>query len=261
MSQRQTRLFTALFRNSLSALLLTAGLFSAVHADDGFYYLRPGASVLVPEVPAPVDVARASSSAGYLTSAQAAITDFSAPPAAGSVEDKADLSAVLQWQKDRTPEQCSAAVAQSNESFDAFFGDVSPFAKPLPAGAAAFFKRVSDDSGSASRFIKKTYNRNRPFVASPEVNPCLGRIPGFSYPSGHATAARLFGLVLSELLPRQGAIFMRNADQAALNRVIGGVHYPSDVEAGKRLGDRLYREMLQNPAFVSDLQGLKQYLR
>lgn len=261
MSHRQTRFFTALVRNSLIALILTAGLFTAVRAEESFYYLKPGASVLVPEASAPAVVARAAASASYLTPSQIAITDFPAPPAAGSSEDQADLAAVLQWQKDRTPEQCAAAMAQSNESFDAFFGDVSPFAKPLPAGAAAFFKRVSDDSGSASRFIKKTYNRNRPFAASPEVNPCLGRIQGFSYPSGHATASHLFGLILSDLLPRQGAIFMRNADQAALNRVIGGVHYPSDVEAGKRLADRLYKDMRANPAFAADEESLRQYLR
>lgn len=261
MSNRQPRLFTVLFRNSLSALLLTAGLFSAVRAEEGFYYLRPSTSALVPAAAAPVAVARAAASAGYLTTAQEAITDFPAPPAVGSAEDKADLAAVLQWQKDRTPEQCAAAQAQADQSFISFFTNVSPFAKPLPAAVGAFFKRVSDDSGNANRYIKKIYQRDRPFLRSSELNPCLGRAQGFSYPSGHATDSHLFGLILSDLLPRQGAIFMRNADQAALNRVIGGVHHPSDVEAGKRLGGRLYREMLKNPAFVADMQGLKQYLR
>ncbi len=261
MSKSQTRLFTALFRNSFLALFLTAGLFSAVRAEESFYYLRPGASALVPEATAPVAVARAASSAGYLTAAQEAITDFPPPPAAGSAGDKADLAAVLQWQKDRTPEQCSAAMAQSDQSFVSFFGDVSPFKKPLPAAVGAFFKRVSGDSGNANRYIKKIYRRDRPFLRSSELDPCLGRAQGFSYPSGHATDSRLFGLILSDLLPRQGAIFMRNADQAALNRVIGGVHHPSDVEAGKRLADRLYKEMLANPAFVADMQGLTQYFR
>ncbi len=261
MSHRQTRLLTALFRNSLSALLLTAGLFSAVRAEESFYYLRPSATLAVPEASAPVAASRAASSAGYLTTAQEAITDFPPPPAVGSAEDKADLAAVLQWQKDRTPGQCAAAKAQSDQSFVSFFGDVSPFAKPLPAAVGAFFKRVSDDSGNTNRYIKKIYQRERPFLRSSELNPCLGRAQGFSYPSGHATDSHLFGLILSDLLPRQGAIFMRNADQAALNRVIGGVHHPLDVEAGKRLGDRLYKEMLKNPAFVADMQALRQYLR
>jgi acid phosphatase (class A) len=258
MSNRLTRLLTALFRHSFLALLLTAGLFSASRAEENFYYLRPVASVLVPEASAPAAVTRVAS---YLTTAQEAITDFPPPPAAGSSADKADLAAVLQWQKDRTPEQCSEAMAQSDQSFVSFFGDVSPFAKPLPAAVGAFFKRVSDDSGNANRYIKKIYQRDRPFLRSSELKPCLGRAQGFSYPSGHATDSHLFGLILSDLLPRQGAIFMRNADQAALNRVIGGVHHPSDVEAGKRLGDRLYRELLKNPAFTADMQGLRQYLR
>lgn len=221
MSHRQTRLLTALFRNSLSALLLTAGLFTAVRAEESFYYLRPGTAVAVPEVSAPAAVARAAS---YLTAAQESITDFPPPPAVGSAEDKADMAAVLQWQKDRTPQQCAAAKAQSDQSFVSFFGDVSPFTKPLPAAVGAFFKRVSGDSGNANRYIKKIYQRERPFLRSSALDPCLGRAQGFSYPSGHATDSHLFGLILSDLLPRQGAIFMRSADQAALNRVIGGVH-------------------------------------
>lgn len=257
---KQTRLLTAFFRNPLLALILTAGLVSGVRAEESFYYLRPSAAVLVPEATAPSAV-RAASSAGYLTAAQEAITDFPPPPAAGSAADKADLAAVLQWQKDRSQQQCAAALAQSDQSFVSFFGDVSPFAKPLPAAVGAFFKRVSGDSGNANRYIKKVYLRDRPFLRSSELKPCLGRAQGFSYPSGHATDSHLFGLILSDLLPRQGAIFMRSADQAALNRVIGGVHHPADVEAGKRLADRLYRELLKNPAFAADMQGLRQYLR
>lgn len=196
----------------------------------------------------------------YLTAGQVQIADFPPPPAAGSPEDKADLAAVLQWQKDRTPAQCAAANAQANESYAVFFGEVSPFPSPLPAAAAAFFKRVQSDSGAADRYLKELYRRPRPFQQNASVNPCLGKIGGYSYPSGHATAAHLFGLILADLAPRQSSVFAAYAAQAALNRVIGGVHYPSDVEAGKRLAGAVYTELRQNPAFVADMNALKQFL-
>jgi acid phosphatase (class A) len=201
------------------------------------------------------------SSSGYLTPAQLQTLRLPAPPAPGSDADKADLAAVLQWQHDRTDAQCAAAQAQADPNFEALFGQVSPFKKPQPAQVTAFFARVNADVGEADRAIKKMYQRPRPFAASSEVNPCLGRVQGFSYPSGHAAAAQVYQLILSDLLPRQGAIYMRAADQAGLNRVIGGAHYPTDVAAGKQLGGMVYDLLKADKAFAADAAALQQYLR
>lgn len=261
MSQRQPGFSAAILRNPLLAMILAAGLAPAAYADESFYYRPPqAAGVKAPQAPVPVAV-KSRAAAGYLTPAQLQIADFPAPPAPGSAVDRADMAAVLQWQKARTQDQCDAAVAQSEETFVSFFGEVSPFPRPLPAAVGVFFKRVGYDSGSANRYVKKVYQRERPFLRSAEVDPCLGRVNGFSYPSGHAAMSHLFGLILSDLLPRQGAIFMRAADQAALNRVIGGVHHPSDIEAGKKMGGLVYKELRRNPAFAADLEALNGYIR
>ena len=248
-------------RSFLLALALAAGPVPAVHSLEALSALRPQAvGVSVPEAPAPA-AAAVEPGLRYLSPSELQIAGFPAPPATGSAEDKADLAEVLRWQKDRTEAQCSEALKQSDESYLAFFSGVNPFPVPLPAEAAAFFKRVGAEVGDAARNIKKTYKRERPFVTYPEVDPCLGRVQGLSYPSGHAAVARVYALVLSGLLPRQGAIFNRAADQAALNRVIGGVHYPADVEAGKKLGELLYRKFRQNPAFAADMDALSKYVR
>lgn len=250
-----------LLRNSFISLILAAGLLPAAYAEETFYFLpQQAVGVKAPEAPAPA-AAAGEAPPRYLSQAELRPDGFPAPPAPGSAEDKADLAAVLQWQKVRTEAQCAEARAQADESFSSLFGGVSPFPKPLPAEVSAFFKRVGADVGDAARNIKKTYERDRPFVTYPEVEPCLGRVQGLSYPSGHAAAARVYMRVLSGFLPRQGAIFARAADQAALNRVIGGAHYPSDVEAGKKLGDLLFRELQRNQAFAADMNALSKYLR
>ncbi|MDD5208655.1 MAG: phosphatase PAP2 family protein [Elusimicrobiales bacterium] len=250
-----------ILRSFIAALILAAGFAPAVHAGEAFYSLQPRTvSVKAPEAPAPAAVA-VEPAPRYLSQSELQISGFPAPPAIGSAEDKADLAAVLQWQKDRTGAQCAAAMAQSDESYLSLFGGVNPFPVPLPPEVGAFFKRVGTETGDAVRNIKKTYKRERPFVRSAEVQPCLGRVQGLSYPSGHAAVARVYALVLSGLLPRQGAIFNRAADQAALNRVIGGVHHPTDVEAGKKLGELLFSKFRQNPAFAADMSGLSKYLR
>jgi acid phosphatase (class A) len=85
-------------------------------------------------------------------------------------------------------------------------------------------------------------------------------VRGFSYPSGHAAYSRLFALILSELQPERKSEFMARADQAALNRVIGGVHYPTDIEAGKKLAEDIFADLRKNPDFRRDLEILKQYI-
>ncbi len=234
-------------------------------SENSFYRATEGIAAGLGEFVRPAESAAEYAALGtagpyYLTAAQAQTAGFPPPPAAGSPEDKADLAAVLQWQKDRTPAQCNAAKAQANESYQAFFGAVSPFPSPLPKEAAVFFQRVQSDSGVADRYLKDLYRRPRPFQQNSSVDPCLGKIGGYSYPSGHATAAYLFGFILADLAPRQNSVFAAYAGQAALNRVIGGVHYPSDVEAGKRLAGDLYLKLRQNPAFVSDMAALKKFM-
>ena len=63
--------------------------------------------------------------------------------------------------------------------------------------------------------------------------------------------------MLSDLVPPGKKEFFARADAAALDRVIGGVHPPSDLEAGKRLADKLYRKYKKSPVFRGDMETLR----
>ncbi|MDD2806402.1 MAG: phosphatase PAP2 family protein [Elusimicrobiales bacterium] len=193
----------------------------------------------------------------YITAEQQKLPDFPAPPKPGSPEDRKDLAAVFDWQQKRTTEQCDKARAAAHADFENFFGDLSPFASPLPEEAAAIFKRVKTETDGIAADIKDKYKRQRPFLRDPVLDPCLGRLGGLAYPSGHATISRLLALLLSDLVPARKKEFLARADEAALDRVIGGVHHPSDIEAGKRLADRLYPLYKKSPAFAADLKTLR----
>ncbi len=175
-------------------------------------------------------------------------------PAPGSEADRADMAAVLDWQSRRTPEQCGAAKAQTRAGYAAFFGDISP----LPAGPAAdeLLEKVKADTWLAMGLLKSRYDRPRPYARDKAVKPCLRRPGGLAYPSGHAALARVYALLLSDMVPSRRAEFLARADQAALNRVIGGVHHPSDIEAGKALADSLYDEFLASPDFRRELTAI-----
>ncbi len=196
----------------------------------------------------------------YLSPAQLQFPAFPTAPAAGSDVDRADLKTLHEWQARRTPAQCARARSEAEETFDEFFGGVSPFSRPTAPEAEAILERVHADALAAVSVVKKRNKRERPFRRDPSLEPCLRRIGGFAYPSGHATVSHVFGRLLSDLEPRRKDEFMTRSDEAALDRVIGGVHHPSDIEAGKRFGDEVYQDLLASPAFRDDLGKLRRLL-
>lgn len=196
----------------------------------------------------------------YVAAAGPAAT-VAPPPAPGSPEDKRDLEVLLDWQARRTAADCAGANAQAQADYGKFFGDISPFPEPLPAEVSTILFRVYYDGGKAVSAAKKHYGRPRPFRRDAGIEPCLGRVPGLSYPSGHAAVSRLFALLLGDVAPDRRAEFLARSERAALNRVIGGVHHPSDIEAGKLLGNAVYTDLQKQPAFLADLAKLKTFAK
>lgn len=196
----------------------------------------------------------------YLTAGQRQFAEFQPPPAAGSKEDLADLAALRDWQAKRTEGECARANSEATASYSELFGGLNPFPTPLPDDVAAVLARVKSETDGVVGGIKYKFKKQRPFRRDSGLKPCLGRIGGLAYPSGHATIARVFALLLSDLVPERRAQFLARADEAALDRVIGGVHHPSDIEAGKKLADSLYSMYLKSPAFQSDMKTLRDLL-
>ncbi len=197
----------------------------------------------------------------HYVSAKAPALTLPPPPAPGSPEDKADMKTLLDWQARRSEADCRAAVAQKDASFEEFFGDLKPFPEPESPEAKTLLFRVFFDTDKIVSAEKDRYPRPRPFLENGELEPCLGRIPENAYPSGHAVLSRVYALLLSDLAPERAAEFIARGDRDALNRVIGGVHHPSDIEAGKLLGSEIYAEMKKNPDFIKDLGKVKAQLR
>ncbi|MCX5786414.1 MAG: phosphatase PAP2 family protein [Elusimicrobia bacterium] len=266
------RLISAAFLISLAAsAVVPARLFAGSAIKDlGSFAAFSGLPCISPEaVPvAPVLEAyplgifdKPSDKVYYISPGQVDVSQVPPAPAAGSAVDNEDLAAVRRWQVERTEAQCVAANAQANATYDEFFGEVSPFGNPGPSEVESILDKVRTDAGSIVYLQKQKYKRPRPFLRDSAITPCLNREGGYAYPSGHSTTARVFGLILSDLVPASSAKFMSYADQAALNRVIGGVHHPSDIEAGKNLGDAIYKALQQNSKFNADMNILRKDLK
>jgi len=84
---------------------------------------------------------------------------------------------------------------------------------------------------------KYFYFNERPTQANPLIKTLTG-IPNFpSYTSGHSNFSGAAATVLSYLLPDRGSEFKDLAQQAALSRLVGGIHYRSDIEVGLVTGN------------------------
>jgi acid phosphatase (class A) len=185
------------------------------------------------------------------------------PPATQSDEQKLDLMAVLQAQRDRTATQSERAVADNDLSVFRIAGDVLGlnFTPALVPKSAAFFDRIWKDYRSIILATKDVWDRPRPFKASTDVKP-IGKLENSgSYPSGHATRGYLAAIILSNMLPEKRESLFARAREYGQNRVLAGNHFPSDIEAGRIAATAIAVAFMQNEAFMKDFAEAKAELR
>ena len=180
-------------------------------------------------------------------------------PAPGSPEAISDLAIVLWEQRTRTPEDVARARSEEELSLEDFAGALGPGFDPArhPLTEALLARAVA-----ASRpcvwAAKGAHARPRPYAADPRVSPAVAREDTASFPSGHATRGALMAAVLAELAPERREALARRGAQIGHDRVLAGVHYPSDVVAGQHLGAAIARALLADPelrAAIADVRA------
>ena len=184
------------------------------------------------------------------------------PPAPDSAAGKADLQAVLDAQRTRTPAEIASAQADAQLTIFRFADVIGPGFKSekLPF-TTKFFERISSDEMQALGAAKAYFNRPRPFVADPKVKPVVRQPANASYPSGHAIFAYVDAIILADMLPQKAAAIFDRAGSYAHNRVVAGVHYPSDVEAGRISGSVIDNVLLHDAHFMADYDKARTELR
>ena len=95
------------------------------------------------------------------------------------------------------------------------------------------------DATVATWHAKYQYARARPSDFDPTIRPAIAVPRSPSYPSEHAAVAAAAADVLGYLFPKSGDALAQRAQEAAQSRVVGGVQYPSDVQAGLALGHQI----------------------
>ncbi len=121
---------------------------------------------------------------------------------------------------------------------------VSGQAKDVPASSRAYSNTsvAIYDAVVAAMHWKYVYKRK-----APQGDSIVPRTPDPSYPSEHATIAGAASRVLAYLYPEypQGRLD-RDAEDAAQSLVAAGAIYPSDAEAGLKLGREVAKHVIAN---------------
>jgi acid phosphatase (class A) len=122
---------------------------------------------------------------------------------------------------------------------------------------AALLDRAGRAAGFAGDPIKFVHRRDRPFVHDDSIVTCIPRPTTYSYPSGHAALGFGWALVLAELIPsRADAIIDRGRD-FTWSRIVCGVHYPSDVEAGRIVASAAIARLHADPDFQREFAAAR----
>tara|TARA_Y100001963_G_scaffold141821_1_gene210548 strand:- start:412 stop:1083 length:672 start_codon:yes stop_codon:yes gene_type:complete len=93
--------------------------------------------------------------------------------------------------------------------------------------------------------VKYHFNRPRPFQLAGHHGIELSSAATESaqtpaYPSGHATQSMFLSLYYADRNPQHEDVIMSLANQVAESRIVSGLHYPTDNEAGREFARYLY---------------------
>ncbi|KAA3451983.1 phosphatase [Mesorhizobium sp. SARCC-RB16n] len=207
--------------------------------------------------------ARAEDAKPFITNKDVDLTMILPPPPANdSAQTKAELGEVLTMQVTRTPEMEARAIADAEENVWRFADVMGPnFNKDKLPKFSAFFDRVVETEGAVVDPAKDVWKRPRPHQLSDLVKPVVKLSSSGSWPSGHATVGTMMGIILSDMVPEKRAEIMARAAEFAHNRIVGGIHYPSDVEMGKISGSVIAAVLLNRDDFKAEYDVAKAELR
>ena len=172
------------------------------------------------------------------------------PPSTGSQQMKDEVAEVKQVAGHTTREQL--AIAQKwNDGAGTYsppghWNDIAleyvrdaKMSEVRAARVFALLNMAMHDAAVGCWDAKYYYFNPRPSQMDPTIKTQIG-LPNFpSYTSGHSTFSAAAAAVLSDLFPGGASSFNAMRDEAGISRMYGGIHYRSDIDAGKAHGARI----------------------
>ena len=128
---------------------------------------------------------------------------------------------------------------------------------------SAVLSRAAQDAANAAAKTKEVYKRPRPYLHN-YGDICIDKSDGlarsYDYPSGHASASWVQGLILAQLAPDRAEKLLTRARAYGESRIVCGVHNWSAVEAGRTNAAGVFAVLQSSSAYQSALAAARREL-
>lgn len=179
------------------------------------------------------------------------------PPEPGTRENDIDVAAVKQVSSTRTAQETAAARAEIELFIDDFQPVIGPwFSEHGLPRTWAFFHHIEKKTKAITDKPKKFWKRPRPYVTDTSIE-VLQPEASYAYPSGHSTRGTVYAALLAELIPERKEQILRQGRDIGWHRVIAGVHHPTDIQAGRVLGQQIARHFLADTGYQKELAEVR----
>lgn len=222
-------------------------------------------------IPTKVQEVRPGRLQGYLPPDKApnSLTLLPAPPARESAAFAADQEAfrttrslvnTARWMQ--AGKDANLHFPEAPQAFSCALN--TPITKEAMPNLYMLLQRTSTDASVATLAAKKKYKRVRPFVVYQQTS-CTpdwedNMKQDGSYPSGHTTIGWTWALILVEIAPDRADAILSRGYAFGQSRVICGVHWQSDVNAGRVIAAAVVAKLHSDPVFRAQLDAAKKEL-
>jgi acid phosphatase (class A) len=175
-------------------------------------------------------------------------------PAEGSAADRADIETARMVDKLRTQDMVDAANRFAALSPELWFQEITGNQDALKAApkTRALFAALQSDMRGINRAANAIHPwRKRPADRDIGITPSLprGQFATSSYPSANASMVLVWAEVTKRLLPTKVHTIREKADTIAWLRVVGGMHFPSDVVGSREVAKEAVTTLNRSPAW------------
>ena len=167
-------------------------------------------------------------------------------PAPGSPTGQGEQAVLLWLQGARTSQDVQRAISERTPSLGCFAQDIHLGMTASGASAPidihdfpkteAVLAQARADVMPILESLQTLFARPRPYLLYSTLQPALPLPSGPSYPSTNAVLGVVFAQIIGQWDKADLQALRNTGGLLGTDRVLGGVHYPSDVQAGQRLG-------------------------
>ena len=176
------------------------------------------------------------------------------PPANDSDQTKKELAELKQMAANRTQSDLDIINkwVSGQKSGMTHWDDVTDdmvklykISNPAAVRIHALVSEAVNIATIASWDEKYKYLRPRPTDLDPSLTTPIPVPQHPAYPSGHATIAGAASTILKQFFPQDAGTFEAMAQESAVSRLLAGVHFRSDIDAGSELGRQVANDVLK----------------